>query len=155
MTFRTKKCFSHQIEPYIAIISFSAVLKHLYRNWQNYHLCQKSVFLNKIRPHTATKLFCYFEAFFLEIDKKTWVFLIKMSKMQLNEACLLYWSIFTEIDKKLPFMSKKYFSHQIDPHRATLSFSAVLKYFYRNWQKTCHLGQKSVFHIKVCHMELY
>ena len=31
----------------------------------------------------------------------TGVFLIKMSKIQLNIACLLYWTIFTEIDKKL------------------------------------------------------
>ena len=32
-------------------------------------------------------------------------------------------------------MSKKFFSHQIEPHTAKLSFSIVLKHFYRNSQK--------------------
>ena len=55
--------------------------------------------------YSYTKLFCCFE-----------VFLEKLTK-----NCHL--------------CQKKCFSHQIEPHTAKLSFSVVLKHFYRNWQK--------------------
>ena len=85
----SKKCFSNQIEPHTATLSFSVVLKH-----------------------------------------------------------------FTVIDQKLSFRTKKCFSNQIEPYTAKLSFSAVLKHFYRNWEKNCLLGQKSVFLTKLSHIQL-
>ena len=35
------------------------------------------------------------------------------------------------------------------------SFSAVLKHFYRSWQKNCNLCKKSVFVMKLSHKQLY
>ena len=167
------RCFSHQIEPYTAALNFSAVLKHFYRNWQ-----KKLVFLSK-------------KCFSQYIEPHTCVFLIKMSKIQLNGTFLLYCRLFTEIDKKLSFWTKKYFSrqiealhsytkvfwyfeaflqkltktfsfrsknvflnklntyrsfsHQNEQNKAKRSLFVVLKFFYRNWQKTCDLCQKGVF----------
>ena len=43
------------------------------------------------------------------------------------------------------------FSHQIEPHTSKISFSIVLKHF-RDTEKTCHFGQKSVFLIKLSHI---
>ena len=125
----SKKCFSHQIVPLTATLSFYAVLKHFYRNWQKYLLfMSKKCFSHQIvLAYSYTKLLCCFKVFFTEIDKifvllskkcfsqqietHTCVFLIKMSKIPLNEVCLLYWSIYTEIDRKIViYVNKVFFS---------------------------------------------
>ena len=68
----SKKYFSYQIEPGSATLSFSAVLKYFYRNRpKNLSFRSKKCFSQQIETHTG-------------------VFLIKMSKMQLNEPLLLY-----------------------------------------------------------------
>ena len=68
----SKKCFSYQIESDTATLSFSIVLKQFYRNIpKNLSFMSKKCFSQQIEPHTC-------------------VFVIKMIKIQLNEACLLY-----------------------------------------------------------------
>ena len=96
LSFRTKKCFSHQIEPNIATLCFSVVLKHFYRNWKKPVIYdKKSVFLNKLIHYAAILWFS-----------------VVLKHFYRN--C-----------KNLSFRTKKCFSHQIEPYTATLSFYTV------------------------------
>ncbi len=86
----SKKRFSLQIEPYsffshqneenTAKRSLFVVLKHFYRNWP--------------------KIGHYVKKVFFTINGATYMcFSHKMSKLQLNEACLLYCGIFMKFKK--------------------------------------------------------
>ena len=87
----SKRCFSHHNEPNTAMLSFSAVLKY---------------FLQKLTKHLSfLSKYCFSQL----IETYTGFFLIKISKIQLIEACLLYRNIFTEIDKNMSFLSKNIF----------------------------------------------
>ena len=48
-----------------------------------------------------------------EIKKNIYIFLLKVSNIQLNYAFLLFWSIFGEIHRKLLFLSKNYYLRKV------------------------------------------
>ena len=106
LSFRSEKWFPYPIEQHTATLRVSVVLKHF--NWFDQKTCQlghKRVFLNKL------------------------------SYIQLNYAFLLLEAFWRNVTKNLAFRTKKCFSHQIEPHSAKLSISAVFKHFDWYWQK--------------------
>ena len=127
MSFMSKKCFSHQIEPHTATLSFSAVSKHFYRNWpKNCRLCQKKCFSHQIVTHTAVLSFTAVSKHFYRnwqnncrLCQKS-VFLIKLCHIPVffssKWAIYSYTKLFCRFEaflqkltKKLSFMSKKCF----------------------------------------------
>ena len=163
--------FSHQIEPHTAKLSFSIVLKHLYRNWpKNCHLSQNSFYLNKLNTHlcfsnqneqyTAKRsLFVVLKHFYrnwqkklLFMSKKCFSYQIKPHSATLSFS---FEAFFTEIDKKLPYMSKSVFSSNWATYSLTTLFDCIEAFLQKLIKKTCHLEQKSVFLIKLSHIQLY
>ena len=116
------------------------------------HLCQKSVFLIKLSIIQLNLAFLlYWSMFTTEINKKNLSFRTKKVFFSSNSAICSYTKLFCyfeeflqKLTKKKSFMSKKVF---FLPNWARYSYTKLFRcfevFFFRNWQRTCHLG--SVF----------
>ena len=152
-SFLSKKCFPQQNKLHTAKLSFSAVLNHLYGNWPKKLIeVKKKCFSHENEPHRAILSYsAILKFFFTQIDNKLVIqvknVIFSSNFAQYSFAKLFYCieTFLQKLTKKLSFRSKKCFSHQNEPHTAILCFSAILKHFNGNWQKTSLFGQKSVF----------
>ena len=95
--------------------------------------------------------------FYQPIEPHTSVFLIILSKIQLNEACLLYLIIFTKIDIVLKFFFNKWTkSSNLGPKSYLLvNFFCCFEIYLQKLTKNSHLCQKSVFLNKLSHIPMF
>ena len=122
MSFISKKCFSHQIVPHTATISFSAVFFVFTEIDQKMTGRSINCFSHQIEPHKATVSYSAILKHFLCISTK-----------------------------KLVILVKRCFAHQNEPHISSLSFSAVLKLFLLKLTKKLLFRSKSVLLIILSH----
>ena len=130
-----KKFFSHQIVPYTATLSFSVLLKHSTQIEKKLSFCQKVFISSKWALYGYSSFFCCFEIFLQKLTKQ-------LSFMSKKVFFKTNWSIYL------------CFSLHNEQNTAKWSLFVVLKHFYKNWQKTYHLCQKSVYLIKLSHIQL-
>ena len=142
-------CFSYQIESHTAKLSDSAVLKHIYGNWQKYlSFRTKKCFSYHNEPHTAKLSFSAILMHFYGILQKK-PYLVKKVFFSSKWATYSYTKLFCcfeaflqKLTNNLSFGSNNYFSLQIEPTYSNTKFSAVLMHFYGMWQKNIVLVKK-------------
>ncbi len=123
-----KKKISPQNEPHTAKLSFSGVLKHLRGKWLKTSLFGSKTGLSQKEDE--------------EYSEK-WYFFNKSEKVQILRKILILngTTFFGQTSETGQILTKTVFLIKIS-HIQLFSFSAVLKFFHGNWQKTSHSIKK-------------
>ena len=110
-------------------------------------MSKKVFFSSNWTMYSYTKFFCCFDLFLQKWQGQKCVFLIKLSHIQLHLAFLLFWSIFTEINKKNCLLGQKsVFLIKLSHIQFNLAFLLYWSIFTEIDQKLPFISKKCFSH---------